>query len=76
MCGFEDPVCVFGVCNCEIIPLYLKVSRGLLQQRRARELMHVEFWFWRHYGGGNLIQLLVEVLSFEKKALSVQKSSM
>ena len=37
MGGFKDPVCVFGVGYCLVVPLDLEMAGGLLEEGRARE---------------------------------------
>ena len=47
MC-FEDPVCVFGVGDEEVVPLDLEVAGRFLEERRAGEAFDVEFGFGWH----------------------------
>lgn len=48
MCGFENPVCVLGVCYDLVVPFDLEMARGLFEQGRAGEGVYVDFGFGWH----------------------------
>lgn len=48
MRGLQNPKCFSCVCDHLIIPFDLQMSWGSFQQRRAREVVYIQFWFWRH----------------------------
>ena len=54
--GFEDPVCVFGVGDCGVVPFDLEVARCFFEEGWAGKGVDVEFRFGGHgcLGGGGL----------------------
>jgi hypothetical protein len=56
MRGLQDPICLFRICNQLSVPLDLQMSRCPFEERRARELVHVQLWLGGHCGAGHRLE--------------------
>ncbi len=65
MSGFEDPECVFRVCDCLAAPFDLQMPRRLFEEGRPREGVDVQLWFGRHVR--HKLNMIVEIEDYEEE---------
>lgn len=48
MCGFKNPVSVFGISDQMVIPFDFQMASNLLKKRRSRKGVDIELGFRKH----------------------------